>query len=50
MDYGTVFLYCLYACIQMYILMATGVFAFKRHFFSSKSVAIDRVPPSDSMA
>ena len=40
MDYGTVFLYCLYACIQMYILMATGVFAFKRHFFSSKSVAM----------
>ena len=40
LDYGTIFLYCLYACIQMYLLMATGFFAFKRKMFSSKSIAI----------
>ena len=40
LDYGTIFLYCLYACIQMYLLMATGFFAFKRKMFSSKSIAM----------
>ena len=40
LDYGTIFLYCLYACIQMYILMATGFFAFKRKMFSSRSISM----------
>ncbi len=40
MNYLKVFLFCFYACLQMYIFMAPGVLSFKRKFFTSKSVSI----------